>query len=65
VEVDEGADLAATKEQIDAILIGAMREICPDVAIEVEGTFRRRWGEDEADEIPLPEKKCPAAAQRA
>jgi hypothetical protein len=65
IEVDEGADLAATKEQIDAILIGAMKEICPDVVIEVEGTFRRRWGKDKADEIPLPEKQRPVAAPRA
>jgi hypothetical protein len=42
-----------------------MKEICPDIVIEVEGTFRRRWGKDKADEVPVPEKKCPAAAHRA
>jgi hypothetical protein len=24
------------------------------VAIEVEGSFRRRWGKDKADEVPVP-----------
>jgi DNA polymerase I-like protein with 3'-5' exonuclease and polymerase domains len=65
VEVDEGADLAATKEQIDAILIDAMREVCPDILIEVEGTFRRRWGKDKADKVPVPEKERLVAAPRA
>jgi DNA polymerase I-like protein with 3'-5' exonuclease and polymerase domains len=54
VEVDAGADLAAVKRQIDGILIDAMREICPDVTIEVEGSFRRRWGKNKQDEIPVP-----------
>jgi hypothetical protein len=65
LEVDANAALAAVKGQVDAILIDAMREVCPDIVIEVEGTFRRRWGKDKADEVPVPEKKCPAAAPRA
>src|SRR5262249_32075412 len=63
IEVDADADLAAVKKQIDAILVGAMKEVCPDLVIEVKGSFRRRWGKDEADEVQLPEPQPqPAAA---
>jgi len=55
IEVDETDDLATTKKLIDDILIGAMKDICPDIAIEVEGTFRRCWGKDKADEIEIPQ----------
>jgi DNA polymerase I-like protein with 3'-5' exonuclease and polymerase domains len=54
IEVDANADLAALKQQIDAILIGAMREVCPDMEIQVEGVFRRRWGKNKEDEVPIP-----------
>jgi hypothetical protein len=54
IELDERDDLAGVKEQIDAILICSMQEFCPDMRIEVEGAFRRRWGKDRADEIPIP-----------
>src|SRR5262249_18187269 len=37
LELDANADLAALKQQIDAILMGAMREICPAMEIQVEG----------------------------
>jgi hypothetical protein len=57
VEVDEAADLAAVKAQIDGILIEAMREVCPDLPIEVEGTFRRRWGKNKEDEVPVPARQ--------
>jgi DNA polymerase I-like protein with 3'-5' exonuclease and polymerase domains len=57
VEVNAAADLAATKAAIDAILVGAMKEICPDILIEVEGSFRRRWGKEKDDVIPLPPAK--------
>jgi DNA polymerase I-like protein with 3'-5' exonuclease and polymerase domains len=53
VEVEETADLPAVKRQIDGILVSAMREVCPDMVIEVEGCFRRRWGKDKADEVPV------------
>jgi hypothetical protein len=63
IEVDAGADLAAAKRQIDGILVGAMAEICPDIRIEVEGSFRRRWGKNREDEIPLPvSERGPSAA---
>ena len=54
VEVDATADLAALKQQIDGILISAMREICPNMDIQVEGAFRRRWGKNKEDEIAVP-----------
>jgi DNA polymerase I-like protein with 3'-5' exonuclease and polymerase domains len=54
VEVDEAADLAAARREIDGILVGAMKEICPDILIEVEGSFRRRWGKEKDDVIPIP-----------
>jgi DNA polymerase I-like protein with 3'-5' exonuclease and polymerase domains len=53
-EVDENADLPALKEQIDNIMIGAMQEICPNMLIEVEGNFRRRWGNHKDDKVALP-----------
>jgi DNA polymerase I-like protein with 3'-5' exonuclease and polymerase domains len=59
VEVDEAADLAAVKARIDGILIDAMKEICPDMTIEVEGTFRRRWGKNKEDEVPVPAREDP------
>jgi DNA polymerase I-like protein with 3'-5' exonuclease and polymerase domains len=61
VEVDETADLPRVKKQIDDILIASMSEICPDVKIEVEGSFRRRWGKDKEDEVRLPERGCLAS----
>jgi hypothetical protein len=62
VEVDAAADLAAVKAQVDLILIEAMREVCPDMIIEVEGTFRRRWGKNKEDEVPVPAREGPATA---
>jgi hypothetical protein len=54
VEVDEAADLEAARREIDGILVGAMKELCPDILIEVEGSFRRRWGKEKDDAIPIP-----------
>jgi len=51
IEVDADADLVAVRKQIDSILVTAMKEICPDIVIEVEGTFRRRWGKNKEDMI--------------
>jgi DNA polymerase I-like protein with 3'-5' exonuclease and polymerase domains len=59
VEVDAGADLAAARAEIDGILVGSMREVCPDVLIKVEGAFRRRWGKDRQDAVEPP-KSAPA-----
>jgi hypothetical protein len=57
LEVDASADLAAVKEKVDGILVSSMKEICPEILIEVKGSFRRRWGKDEEDEILLPARK--------
>jgi len=54
IEVDANADLSAIRLQIDEMLKNAMKEICPDIAVEVEGCFRRRWGKDKTDEVALP-----------
>jgi hypothetical protein len=63
VEVGEAADLEAARREIDGILVGAMKEICPDILIEVEGSFRRRWGKEKDDAIPIPPwTPTPAAA---
>ena len=51
IEVDATCNLAATKKQIDDILVASMKEICPDLLIEVEGGYYRRWGKDKADEV--------------
>ncbi len=56
VELDANVDHAAVKQSIDAILIDSMKEICPDVNIEVEGAFRRRWGKNKDDVIIVNEK---------
>jgi hypothetical protein len=53
LEVDAHADRATIKTEIDGIFTQALREICPDVAIKVEGTFRTHWGDDPAD-APAP-----------
>lgn len=53
VEVPINSNLAAVKLHIDGILIDAMKEICPDIRIEVEGAFHRRWSKDKADEIQV------------
>lgn len=53
LEIDESSDLNAVKTKIDGILIQVMQEICPDVAAEVKGEYRRRWGKDPADRIPV------------
>jgi DNA polymerase I-like protein with 3'-5' exonuclease and polymerase domains len=54
VEVDASADLAKIKRQIDGILVDAMRQVCPDIQIEVEGSFWKSWGKGKGDEVPLP-----------
>jgi DNA polymerase I-like protein with 3'-5' exonuclease and polymerase domains len=53
IEVGANADLPACQRDIDSILIEAMREICPDVAIEVKGEFSRSWGKTPADRVDL------------
>jgi hypothetical protein len=64
VEVPADADLAGIKRQVDDILIGSMKEICPDVAVEVEGAVWRRWSKDRGDEIVLPRPSLSPPSER-
>ena len=43
VEVPDAHGLRQAAEDIRAIMIGAMREVCPDVRIDVEFAAMRRW----------------------
>ena len=53
IEVDAAADLATVKRQVDAILVGCMREVCPDILIEVKGDFWRSWGKGKESKVPV------------
>jgi hypothetical protein len=46
-----GADAAAVERQSDGITVDTLRALCPDVAIELEGTCRRRGAKSKGDEI--------------
>jgi hypothetical protein len=53
IEVPEDADLAAVAEEIQMLLIEGMRLVVPDVKVDLEGGFKRRWTKAKADKVTV------------
>jgi hypothetical protein len=53
LEVPEGGDLVAVAGKVRAALVEEVRRVVPDVKVGVKLGYRRRWGSDPTDEVPV------------
>ena len=62
IEVPETADLVAEVERVREIMIAAMREVVPDVKVDVECAVLRSWSKQSK---LSPEEMCEVATNNA
>jgi DNA polymerase I-like protein with 3'-5' exonuclease and polymerase domains len=65
IEVPETADLTAIAEAVEAIMVEAMQEVVPDVRVQVEWAYRRRWSKSQEDVVQLAEECADATLMHA
>jgi DNA polymerase I-like protein with 3'-5' exonuclease and polymerase domains len=61
VEVPDNADLTAVAADIKELMIVGMRQVVPDVKVDLDGGFKRRWTKDRADRVVVTEMPPPVA----